>query len=83
MTDNDTMTPAQRESCQKAWVLLSEHFDNVLLVLNWELPDNDANGQLQESHEGYWHGGAVTAIGLAEFAKTRILESGRTTSEPV
>ena len=64
------MTPAQDEALKKAWDLLSEHFEHVLLVVDFEVVSGDA-------HECWWHGGALTAIGMAEFAKDRLLHSNK------
>lgn len=73
----ESMTPAQKESLQKAWDLLTEHFDRVLLVADWEV-----EGDLRQSaHVGYWHGGALAAVGMAEFAKDRVLSGGRVQNE--
>lgn len=72
----DEMTPAQRAAISKAWDLLGEHFDRVLLVVDWETNDGC------DAHEGYWHGGSLPAVGLAEFAKDRILRSRLKTNEP-
>lgn len=72
MDQPDEMTPAQRQAIAKAWELLTEHFDSVLLAVDFE---TTANGELQNAHAGYWHGGSMSAIGLAEFAKDRILQN--------
>jgi hypothetical protein len=76
----DPMTPAQREAIQKAWDVLTEHFDHVLLVADWELKNE--SGDLADAHEGWWHGGSMAALGMCEFAKDRILHSGKSASEP-
>ena len=71
------MTSAQRDAVCKAYTLLGEHFEAVLLVVNFEV-NNPESGELEEAHEGYWKGGWAAAVGLAEFAKDRILCGGRT-----
>lgn len=38
--------------------------------------------EMQNAHEGYWHGGSMGAIGMAEWAKLRIMQSGRSTLDP-
>jgi len=78
----DPMSVPQRQAIQKAWDLLTEHFDGVLLVADWELIEKDEDGKNQDAREGYWHGGSMRAIGLARFAERRIMDSGRKTSEP-
>lgn len=76
----DPMSKPQREALQKAWDILTEHFDHVLVVANWECEDDE--GKRSDAHEGWWHGGSIAAIGLAEFAKDRILNSGTKFNEP-
>lgn len=76
----DPMSKPQRESLQKAWDILTEHFDHVLLVIDFECPDEE--GGTANAHEGYWHGGSMAAIGLAEFAKARLMRSGKTFNDP-
>ena len=76
----DPMTQAQRDSICKAWNTLTEHFDAVLLVVDWETQDDAC--KLADMHEGFWHGGALVAVGLAEFAKSRVMSSGEKVNEP-
>lgn len=71
MTEADPMSPAQREAMQKAWDLLTEHFERVLLVIDFECEGE--NGKRQDAHQGFWHGGALSAIGMCEYAKDRVL----------
>lgn len=74
--DNDLMSQPQRSAICKAYDSLGEHFDSVLIVVNFDTNTGD-DGSIEEAHEGYWTGGAMTAIGLAEFAKTRIMASNK------
>jgi hypothetical protein len=74
------MTAPQRQALQKAWDILTEHFDHVLVVADWE--SDDEHGERCNAHEGWWYGGSIPAIGLAEFAKDRILKSGTKYNEP-
>lgn len=76
------MTDAQRQAICKAWDILTEHFDGVLLVADWETNEIDEHGRAQDAREGYWHGGSMRAIGLARFAERRIMDSGRRFQEP-
>jgi len=76
---DENMSAAQRQALEKSWDTLCEHFDRVLLVVDWE---TEINGERIDAHEGYWHGGILAAIGAAEFAKVRILEAKRQTNEP-
>jgi len=70
----DDMTPAQRDAIRKAFSLLGEHFEHVLIALDWETEDE--KGDRCNAHTCYWHGGAMACLGLAEFGKDRILHCG-------
>lgn len=72
--EKDDMTPQQREAIQKAWTILTEWFERVLLVVDYDV--DEANGKQAQCHEGYWHGGALSAVGMCEYGKDRILGSG-------
>lgn len=76
----DPLTKPQREAVQKAWDILTEHFDRVLLVVDSEVYEPD--GKREDAHEGFWHGGSLSAVGMAEFAKHRILNSGHGQYDP-
>lgn len=66
--NNPEFTEAQIEARNKAWALLAEHFDKVVLALDTESPDGD-----DDSFEVSWIGGLSTAIGLAERAKLGLI----------
>jgi hypothetical protein len=78
----DPMTQQQREAVQKAWSTLTEWFDGVLLVVDWETSEQDETGTTEDAREGYWYGGSMRAIGLSRFAEKRIMDSGRSAIEP-
>jgi hypothetical protein len=78
--EQDSMTQAQRDAICKAYTSLTEHFPRVLLVVDYDL--DDGNGKEEDAHEGYWRGGALAAIGMCEFAKDRILHSGKKFLDP-
>lgn len=80
--ETDPMSPAQRQAAQKAWDILTEHFDRVLLVVDWEIEEQSPEGKAQDAHEGFWAGGSLSAVGMAEYAKDRILNSGTKYHEP-
>jgi hypothetical protein len=80
--NTDPMTPQQREAIQKAWSTLTEWFDGVLLVVDWETGQHNEDGKMEDAREGYWHGGSMRAIGLSRFAEKRIIDSGRPAIEP-
>lgn len=80
MTEADPMSPAQREAMQKAWDLLTEHFERVLLVIDFEVEGED--GKRQDAHQGFWHGGALASVGMAEYAKDRIMSCRERDNEP-
>lgn len=73
------MSPAQRTAVQHAYTLLGEHFDRVLLVVDYEAHQGTRSF---DAHCGYWHGGSMAAIGLAHYALDRILHSGKADIEP-
>jgi 2-hydroxy-3-keto-5-methylthiopentenyl-1-phosphate phosphatase len=77
--ENDSMTQAQRDAICKAYSILGEHFDEILIAVNYEINVDD---KIQEAHEAYWKGGAITAIGLAEWAKDRLIHCGERHSDP-
>jgi len=79
LNPDDTMTEVQRAAIRKAWDILCEHFDRVLLVVDFEI---EHEGRLTDEHLGYWHGGSMSAIGMAEFARKQVLGSGVKEGEP-
>lgn len=70
-TTPDDLTKPQRDALKRAWDILTEHFDRVLLVVDADLDSED--GPLRDYHQCFWHGGSMSAIGLSEFAKLGIL----------
>lgn len=76
--EKDLMTPAQREAVCKAYSLLGEHFRSSVLMVDFDVDDNDGG----DAHAVYWAGGSVAALGLCEFAKDRILHTGKGSIEP-
>ena len=65
------LTQAQDDAIKKAWDLLTEHFDRVLVVVDTETPERE------DGHEVWWHGGYLAGLGAAEWAKVRMLEQGK------
>jgi hypothetical protein len=74
LTPKDPLSDAQRAALQKAYDLLTEHFEAAIIVCDWECDDPDE--KRTSAHECWWHGGSIAAIGLAAYAKDRILRSG-------
>lgn len=70
----DDMSPAQRQAVEKAWDLLTEHFDRVCLVVDYDV---DTGKIREQAQAGFWHGGSLAAIGMAEYMKDRILHCVR------
>lgn len=67
------MTPAQIEALQKAYTTLGEHFDHVVIVLNWDTDEDiPSTGTKME-----YKGGAMTALGLLTWGQDRILDVDR------
>lgn len=78
--ETEPFTKPQREAIEKAWDILCEHFERVLVVVDTDVEERD--GKPEDAHEGYWHGGSMAAIGMADFAREIILSSGRRHCEP-
>jgi len=79
MINKDDMSPAQREAVQKAYQILGEHFDCSLIVVSFEMVD-DQNEQAN-AHVCYWHGGFMPALGLATYCHDRMLHGTPETKE--
>ena len=62
------MTEIQKEMAGKVSSILSEHFGHALVVLS--------NGELEEKEyiSLRFYGGALTAAGMAEYAKTVLID---------
>lgn len=71
------MTEAQDAAIKKAWDILTEHFDRVLVVVDFELSECKA-----DAHECWWHGGSLSSVGMAMFAQTTILNSKHRDNDP-
>ena len=68
-------TDVQRAELEKAWDILTEHFNGVLLAVLAECGD----AVEKEAVRVYFKGGRVQAIGLCEEAKDRLLTTEPTT----
>lgn len=79
----DLMSDNQKDAIEKAYALLGEHFENVLICVNFEYSAvGGASQDLGEAQALYWKGGSMTALGLAAFAHERILTAGQSAAEP-
>lgn len=77
--DSNALTLAQQQALEKAYDLLGEHFDHVLIAISTEYAQEDG----MVATRVFWKGGPIPAIGLCEEAKTTLLNTGkRTDSEP-
>ncbi|MFM7009374.1 MAG: hypothetical protein ACKO0Z_08615 [Betaproteobacteria bacterium] len=65
----DPFNPAQRQALQQAYSLLGEHFDRALIVVDAELDGDDG----ANAHEVLWKGGYMAALGMAEYARCRMI----------
>jgi hypothetical protein len=65
------MTNAQQSAKEKAFELLTEHFESCLIVVACEVPGRDNERELNFSYDG----GQCQAIGLAKYVESRIMES--------
>lgn len=63
--------PAQEDALKKAYTLLGEHFDYALISISTDY-EADMTGRTC-AQEVVWKGGYISAIGLAEYAKHKIL----------
>lgn len=64
------MTEPHEDAVAKAYALLSEHFDGVLIATTRQDGDKD-------EHSVEWSGGWTCAMGLAQFALDELRESDR------
>jgi hypothetical protein len=69
MSEPVNATPAQTEAIQKAYSLLGEHFEHVLIVCHWETDVSPA----ANATEVWYKGGALTALGMAHYASEKLL----------
>ena len=70
------MNTSQTEKLEQAWDILTEHFDRVLLVVDHETPDRTDTSKV------YWHGGYMSAIGMARYCEAMIITRKDTNQEP-
>lgn len=80
MIEHEGFSEAQNEAIQSAYTILSEHFEHALIVVDSSI--DLKNGHQADAHEGWWYGGSMAALGLAEYAKDRILRSGKQCVDP-
>lgn len=63
-------TDAQKQALSRAWPILTEHFDNVLLVVSTEVE----HGAMRYDDSAYFYRGSVhQAIGMAVTAQHEII----------
>lgn len=62
------LTDSQWNALNKAWEMLKEHFDHVIIAY-----DTEAREGTDRITEVNYHGGTTSAIGLAEKAKYKLL----------
>ena len=65
----DTLTKVQNDTRDKAWEMLKEHFDNVVLIIETEAQDGTDRLFLSN-----YHGGITVGIGMCERASYRFKE---------
>lgn len=63
------LTQAQIEARDRAWEMLREHFDCVILAYDTEVAEG-----ADRCFEANYHGGITAAIGLCERAKLRMMD---------
>ena len=70
MDANKTFTPAQEEALRKAYDLLGEHFDRVVMIV-----DTEVDGQTSDPGDATditWKGGFMAAMGMIHYAHARL-----------
>lgn len=72
MKESVNLTDAQVGARDKAWELLKEHFEHVIVCYDTEVVDGT-----DRAFECNYHGGITTAIGLCERAKMDMKERGK------
>jgi hypothetical protein len=65
------MTAAQTEALNKAWELLTEHFDHCIVA--YETDADDVDGPPESEFDASYNGGVSAAIGLCERTKYKLL----------
>lgn len=73
------MTAAQQAALDKVQGLLHEHFDRSLLVVDYV--DEPVNGQESESHQVFWHGGRMAALGMTVMAEEKLMQADEAEAE--
>jgi hypothetical protein len=74
--DDSGLTPVQVQIRDKAWEMLNEHFDGVILVF-----DTEVNEGTDRAFQCNYHGGITVALGLCERAKKDLLNRGLTSDK--
>lgn len=67
---DSSLTPAQQDALEKAYSLLGEHFDSVLIGV---LAETTTPNSQEEAFRCCFKGGFTTAIGLASRCHDRLL----------
>lgn len=62
----------QREAIQRAYSLLGEHFEKVVIIVSAP-PSDSPEDDGEEMTETWYKGGFTTAIGLLDYSKHRLL----------
>jgi hypothetical protein len=72
------MTSAQQSAKEKAFEILTEHFESCLIVVSSEIEGRDNRPELNYCYDG----GQCQALGLAKYAEHKIINDfpGRMTS---
>lgn len=67
MKDSEEMSPAQNEAFKKAYDLLGEHFDGVILGICIDDVHDEDDGKEKEVTDFLWKGGFARCRGMAEM----------------
>lgn len=73
-----TMTKAQQQALEAAYLILGEHFDHAVVLTSWDV---DGAPQAVMGHKLLFKGGSMAALGLMAWGTDRILDQDRQNSD--
>lgn len=70
--EKKSITPAQQEVLEKAYNILGEQFDYVLIAVGWETDHDEST----EATRYFYKGGRMACLGLATASQNALLRDG-------
>lgn len=67
---------AQQQALEHAYRILSEHFDDSLIVIGTQSDQATPDGGQGDAIQVFWAGGYLSALGMCEKARHVILGAG-------